>query len=167
MLLDAGYYLGKTGPNKNGIDGIMGSKTKTALDAYNKGISNQDLQTQDLKMQNEILSKEYESKPQTSNYVNNIQSYLIDKGYDIPSSGVMDTKTKEALKDYEISGKFATLPVFPSNPERREEQCKNSGNQYGCAKQATLKLGSLFTPTSMPSAQQNLWAKMRGLIKML
>jgi hypothetical protein len=157
MLVDAGYDIGKTGPTQNGIDGIMGDKTKAALAAYNKGISNSDLQKQDLAMQNEILSKEYESKPQTANYVNNLQSYLIDKGYDIPNSGVMDTKTKQALKDYETSGKFATLPVFPSNPERREEVCKNKGDGYGCSKQTSLKLGNLFGNTDMD--KKALWAQ--------
>lgn len=37
MLKSKGYDLGNTGPNKDGIDGIMGPKTKAAMDAYNKG----------------------------------------------------------------------------------------------------------------------------------
>lgn len=39
MLKAKGYDLGSTGPNKDGIDGIMGPKTKAAMDAYNKGQS--------------------------------------------------------------------------------------------------------------------------------
>jgi hypothetical protein len=157
-LFDAGYDLGTTGPLQNGVDGDLGPKTKAAIDAYNKGINAQDFKSQDLKMQNEIINQEYKEKPQTANYVTNIQKYLIGKGYEINESGVMDTKTKNALKDYETSGKFATLPIFPSNPEKREEICDNKGDGYGCAKQATLKLGKLFTPTSMPNSLQNLWA---------
>jgi murein DD-endopeptidase MepM/ murein hydrolase activator NlpD len=38
MLKAKGYNLGKFGPNKDGIDGIMGKFTRDALDAYQKGI---------------------------------------------------------------------------------------------------------------------------------
>ena len=37
-LKDAGYDLGKYGPNKDGIDGIMGNTTKLAYDAYKANI---------------------------------------------------------------------------------------------------------------------------------
>lgn len=156
-LFDAGYDLGTTGPLGNGVDGDLGPKTKAAIDAYNKGINAQDFKSQDLKMQNEIINQEYKEKPQTANYVTNIQKYLIGKGYEIDESGVMDSKTKNALKDYETSGKFATLPIFPSNPERREEICRTSGEGYGCSKQATLKSMNLFS--DMPNSDKKyLWA---------
>jgi len=156
-LFDAGYDLGTTGPLGNGVDGDLGPKTQAAIDAYNKGINAQDFKSQDLKMQNEIINQEYKEKPQTANYVTNIQNYLIGKGYEIDKSGVMDTKTKNALKDYETSGKFATLPIFPSNPERREEICRTSGEGYGCSKQATLKSMNLFS--DMPNSDKKyLWA---------
>ena len=38
MLKDRGYDLGDYGPNKDGVDGIMGPYTKTALAAYQKKI---------------------------------------------------------------------------------------------------------------------------------
>ena len=38
MLKDKGYDLGTFGPNKDGIDGVMGKFTIDALDAYQKGI---------------------------------------------------------------------------------------------------------------------------------
>jgi murein DD-endopeptidase MepM/ murein hydrolase activator NlpD len=38
MLKAKGYNLGTFGPNKDGIDGVMGKFTKDALDAYQKGI---------------------------------------------------------------------------------------------------------------------------------
>jgi len=157
-LFDAGYDLGTTGPLQNGVDGDLGPKTKAAIDAYNKGINPQDFKSQDLKMQNEIINQEYKEKPQTANYVTNIQKYLIGKGYEINESGVMDVETKNALKDYETSGKFATLPVFPShNP--REEECKiGPDGHYECSRQASNKLGNIFGQTSMPEATKNLWA---------
>lgn len=37
MLKSKGYDLGTFGPNKDGIDGVMGSKTQAALDAYKAG----------------------------------------------------------------------------------------------------------------------------------
>ena len=37
-LKKAGYDIGKYGTNKDGIDGIMGAKTKAALEAFNKGV---------------------------------------------------------------------------------------------------------------------------------
>ena len=37
LLKSKGYDLGNTGPNKDGIDGILGPKTQAAMDAYNKG----------------------------------------------------------------------------------------------------------------------------------
>jgi hypothetical protein len=37
-LVAAGYDIGKTGSKKDGVDGIMGNKTKMALDAFNAGI---------------------------------------------------------------------------------------------------------------------------------
>lgn len=39
MLKSKGYDLGNTGPNNDGVDGIMGPKTKAAMDAYNAGQS--------------------------------------------------------------------------------------------------------------------------------
>ena len=157
-LFDAGYYLGTTGPLGNGVDGDLGPKTKAAIDAYNKGINAQDFKSQDLKMQNEIINQEYKEKPQTANYVTNIQKYLVGKGYEINESGVMDVETKNALKDYETSGKFATLPVFPSH-NSREEECKiGPDGHYECSRQASNKLGNIFGQTSMPEATKNLWA---------
>ena len=38
MLKAKGYNLGTFGPNKDGIDGVMGKFTRDALDAYQKGI---------------------------------------------------------------------------------------------------------------------------------
>jgi hypothetical protein len=38
-LKNAGYDLGKSGSSGDGVDGIMGNKTKVALDAFNAGIS--------------------------------------------------------------------------------------------------------------------------------
>jgi murein DD-endopeptidase MepM/ murein hydrolase activator NlpD len=38
MLKDRGYDLGNWGPNKDGIDGIMGFYTQKALDAFRKNI---------------------------------------------------------------------------------------------------------------------------------
>ena len=156
-LVNAGYNLGNYGVNKDGIDGILGKKTQSALDAYNKGVSAVDYKEQDTKMQDEILDGSYKSKPKTHNYVTNIQEYLNSKGFDIGVDGVMGPKTKAALDDYQESGKFATLPVFPTtNP--REETCRNSGDGYGCAAQVSLKEGELFGSTSMENAQQALWA---------
>ena len=37
-LVAAGYNIGSSGPSKNGVDGIMGNRTKMALDAFNAGI---------------------------------------------------------------------------------------------------------------------------------
>jgi peptidoglycan hydrolase-like protein with peptidoglycan-binding domain len=37
MLKSKGYDLGTFGPNKDGIDGVMGAKTQAALDAYKAG----------------------------------------------------------------------------------------------------------------------------------
>ena len=37
-LKSAGYDLGKSGPNGDGVDGVMGNKTKIAEEAYNAGI---------------------------------------------------------------------------------------------------------------------------------
>lgn len=37
-LVSAGYDIGKSGPKKDGVDGIMGNRTKMALDAFNAGI---------------------------------------------------------------------------------------------------------------------------------
>ena len=36
ILLNRGYYLGHTGPNKDGIDGILGPLTKQAYKEYYK-----------------------------------------------------------------------------------------------------------------------------------
>jgi hypothetical protein len=38
-LKSAGYDIGKSGPKGDGVDGIMGNRTRLALDAYNTGIS--------------------------------------------------------------------------------------------------------------------------------
>lgn len=38
-LKSAGYDIGKSGPKGDGVDGIMGNRTRLALDAYNAGIS--------------------------------------------------------------------------------------------------------------------------------
>ena len=37
-LKSAGYDLGKSGPNGDGVDGVMGNRTKIAEEAYNAGI---------------------------------------------------------------------------------------------------------------------------------
>lgn len=162
-LKGLGYNLGNYGINKDGVDGVYGTKTKEAVKAYNQGVDPQTQKVQDTKVQNEIVSEDYKTKPQTFDYVSNIQGYLNDKGFvgkngkSLDTDGIMGTNTLFAIEKYKSDAKSATLPVFPStNP--REETCKNSGDGYGCSRQVTLKLGSLFTPTSMEKAQQNLWA---------
>ncbi len=42
-LKDLGYDLGNYGPKKDGVDGIMGPRTRAAMDAYKKGIKPQDV----------------------------------------------------------------------------------------------------------------------------
>jgi hypothetical protein len=37
QLYDSGFYIGNSGPLKNGVDGIYGPKTKIAYDAYMSG----------------------------------------------------------------------------------------------------------------------------------
>jgi hypothetical protein len=37
-LVDKGYFIGTSGPNKNGVDGIPGKKTEYAQHALNSGI---------------------------------------------------------------------------------------------------------------------------------
>jgi len=37
LLKSKGYDLGNTGPDKDGVDGILGPKTQAAMDAYSKG----------------------------------------------------------------------------------------------------------------------------------
>jgi hypothetical protein len=37
-LVSSGYYIGNTGPNKDGIDGIMGPKTREALQKKQEGV---------------------------------------------------------------------------------------------------------------------------------
>jgi hypothetical protein len=37
-LVDKGYFIGTSGPNKNGVDGIPGKKTKEAQHALDSGI---------------------------------------------------------------------------------------------------------------------------------
>jgi hypothetical protein len=162
-LSKAGYGLGNYGANGDGVDGIYGTKTREAQKAYNAGISPQEYKVKDSKMQNEIVSEEYKTKPQTQGYVNNIQAYLNAKGFTdengnaLQEDGVMGTNTQYALEQYKNDANIATLPVFPStNP--RVEECKNHGEGYGCSKQVSLKEGALFTPTSMEGAQSNLWA---------
>jgi hypothetical protein len=44
-LVAAGYDLGKSGSNHDGVDGIMGNRTKMALDAFNAGIPPSKLKT--------------------------------------------------------------------------------------------------------------------------
>lgn len=48
-LKDLGYDLGPYGPNKDGVDGIMGPYTKAAIDAYKKGIKPKNLNRPDSK----------------------------------------------------------------------------------------------------------------------
>lgn len=38
-LVNSGYYIGNTGPNKDGVDGIMGPKTRTALKKKQEGVT--------------------------------------------------------------------------------------------------------------------------------
>jgi len=75
-LKNAGYDLGKSGPSGDGVDGVMGNKTKVALDAFNAGISPSKIKVPDPKKP---------IKGQTKNYTVNTNlkdGYLpyLDKG---------------------------------------------------------------------------------------
>ena len=48
-LKAAGYNLGNFGPNKDGVDGQMGNRTKLALDAFNAGVPPSKVKTPDPK----------------------------------------------------------------------------------------------------------------------
>lgn len=57
QLKEAGYDLGNYGPNKDGVDGVLGNKTKLAFDAYNASIP-----------PNRINSPKAKAKPKSNNY---------------------------------------------------------------------------------------------------
>ena len=42
MLVNKGYYIGNSGPNKDGVDGYYGKKTTAAYEAFNKNESAED-----------------------------------------------------------------------------------------------------------------------------
>jgi hypothetical protein len=50
-LVAAGYNIGTSGPSRDGVDGVMGNKTKMALDAFNSGIPPSKLKTVEPKKQ--------------------------------------------------------------------------------------------------------------------
>lgn len=75
-LKNAGYDLGKSGASGDGVDGVMGNKTKVALDAFNAGIPPSKIKVPDPKKP---------VKGQTKNYTVNTNlkdGYLpyLDKG---------------------------------------------------------------------------------------
>ena len=75
-LKNAGYDLGKSGPSGDGVDGVMGNKTKVALEAFNAGIPANKIKVADPKKP---------IKGQTKNYTVNTNlkdGYLpyLDKG---------------------------------------------------------------------------------------
>lgn len=67
FLVDKGYYIGKFGPNKDGIDGKYGPSTKAAHEAFKKKISPKDFMKKRAEMaqkfigdvKDEVLSKEF------------------------------------------------------------------------------------------------------------
>jgi hypothetical protein len=50
-LVAAGYNIGTSGPSRDGVDGVMGNRTKMALDAFNSGIPPSNLKTIEPKKQ--------------------------------------------------------------------------------------------------------------------
>jgi hypothetical protein len=52
-LVAAGYNIGASGPSRDGVDGIMGNRTKMALDAFNSGIPPSKVKTIEPKKQSQ------------------------------------------------------------------------------------------------------------------
>jgi hypothetical protein len=128
-LKSAGYNIGSSGTNKDGVDGIMGAKTRSALEAYKAGVLPKDvIKPKPIPGVTPVVKPKPVPKPKpTPIDLSNINwSYVGNK----------------------TLGK-AYLPEFKE--KFRQESCKEG---KGCSYNASKKLTSLYSS----STGGDLWA---------
>ena len=128
-LKSAGYNIGSSGTNKDGVDGIMGAKTRSALEAYKAGVLPKDvIKPKPIPGDKPVVKTKPVTKPVTTPI----------KKSDINWSYVGNKSLGKAF-----------LPDFEEN--YREEDCTPG---KGCSFNASAKLTSMYTASN----GESLWA---------
>jgi hypothetical protein len=128
-LKSAGYNIGSSGANKDGVDGIMGAKTRSALEAYKAGVLPKDvIKPKQIPGDKPVVKTKPVTKPVTTPI----------KKSDINWSYVGNKSLGKAF-----------LPDFEEN--YREEDCTPG---KGCSFNASAKLTSMYTASN----GESLWS---------
>jgi predicted chitinase/peptidoglycan hydrolase-like protein with peptidoglycan-binding domain len=167
FLKSKGYDLGTSGPNKDGIDGDYGTKTKAALKDWKSksGMSDDSVLDKEVynlikkggtgETSNDAANKKISSKEtqpdsieSTKEQIKKVQAFLKSKGYDLGTygpnkdgiDGDFGTKTKTALKDWKSKSGMSDDSVL----DKEVYDLIKKGSAATAATAAAAVVSSLF-----------------------
>ena len=118
-LVAAGYNIGSSGPSGDGVDGVMGNRTKMALDAFNSGIPASKLKTpvsNTTPKKNQVVNKNLKA------------GYLpyLDKGEEVCVKG-KGCSSNVSIKMANLVGGFAEGDIWANDAWFNKSDVLNKG----------------------------------------